>query len=142
MTGKLYIADAPSGGGKTLYLKGLVRKAREEGKSAVYAANGQLFDSFKETLEREGLRYSIRLEKLLEEYDLYAVDDIDVFLHNRDAVQCEFAHIVYLSLREGKTVYIAGTDLQSEAKTFLETLKKYWDIEAEWIAPDKLCGGH
>lgn len=129
MVGSLTIIDAPSGSGKSMYLKRIAAKKRLLGKNVIVCRADQIYDSFlsciKKKHESKNNFYGpVRLDTMLPSADIYALEDIDVFLRGKEATQLEFANIVVQTILQGKDVYITGIDLKQRAAYFWEVVEK------------------
>lgn len=56
--------------------------------------------------------------------DIFALEDVDIFLSGRENTQKEFAHIIVETAHEGKKIYLTGIDLQGRTEHFHETITR------------------
>lgn len=129
MSGSLTIVDAPSGSGKSVYINEVAVQKRRLGKIMIVCRADQIYDSFLACIKKRHMSENdsytpIRLDTMLSPADIYALEDIDVFLRGKEATQLEFANIIARTISQGKDIYITGIDLKNRVGTFWEAVEK------------------
>lgn len=135
MRGKLIVVDAPSGGGKTPYLKARLSECQQAGARVVYSADDDFLSmclAYWRTLSPEAID-ALTLEDVLGCADVFAVDDLDLVLRGRYATQRSMAAMMARSLLDGKIIYIAGIDLRENAPIFFQEIEALCPRAQEWI---------
>lgn len=138
MRGRLFIVDAPSGTGKTPYLKACLRSHEQTGAKVVYSSAGD-FESMCFALWRRFAFDQEKMDELTVEdvlgcADVFAIDDVDVVLHGKMATQRIVADMMARSLLDGKTIYIAGIALRERIPFFLSRLNERCPRIQEWLS--------
>lgn len=67
----------------------------------------------------------LSLSALFGSADIFALEDVDIFLSGRENTQNTFAQIIVEAAHEGKKIYLTGIELQARAHHFIETVKRY-----------------
>ena len=113
MDGQVVIISAPSGSGKSMWLAELITKELMRGQCEHYNSDGSCFSS------------PLSLSALFGSADIFALEDVDIFLSGRENTQNTFAQIIVEAAHEGKKIYLTGIELQARAHHFIETVKRY-----------------
>lgn len=131
MDGQIVIISSLSGTGKSMWLAELVAKERMGGQSVHVYSAAKTYETFllyiREHCGRDNaiFPFPVSLSTLFGPSDIFALEDIDIFLGGRRNTQNEFARIIIETAHEGKRIYITGIDLQGRAEHFLETVKRH-----------------
>lgn len=131
MDGQVVIISAPSGTGKSMWLAELVAKERMRGQSVHVCSAAKTNEAFlqyiKEHYSRDNTRFPspASLSTLFGPADIFALEDVDIFLRGRENTQKEFAYIIVETSHEGEKIYLTGIDLQGRAEHFLEAVKRH-----------------
>lgn len=130
MDGQVIIISAPSGTGKSMWLAELVAKERIGGRSVHVCSAAKTYEAFlqcvREHFSRDNTRFHspVSLLTLFGPADIFALEDVDIFLSGRENTQKEFAHIIVETAHEGKKIYLTGIDLQGRTEHFHETITR------------------
>ena len=81
----------------------------------------------KEHYNSDGSCFSspLSLSALFGSADIFALEDVDIFLSGRENTQNTFAQIIVEAAHEGKKIYLTGIERQARAHHFIETVKRY-----------------
>lgn len=117
---KVTILDAPSAYGKTLFVKRLIRE-QDALKIKVKALSSEEFmNAFLRYISTGGTYESddLPMNELFSDCDAVVIEDIDLMLAGREAVQEQVAHIFIKAVEHGKGVLITGIDIEHKAPFF------------------------
>lgn len=131
MDGQVVIISAPSGSGKSMWLAELITKELMRGQCVHVCSAAKTYEAFlsyiKEHYNSDGSCFSspLSLSALFGSADIFALEDVDIFLSGRENTQNTFAQIIVEAAHEGKKIYLTGIELQARAHHFIETVKRY-----------------
>lgn len=127
----LVVLNAPSGAGKTTYIRQFAPAERKTLCSA---------ERFRETVELAlNLGLTHPLEEIFAGAKVIAIDDIDmVFRHQRGTLQALTAKFLLSQAVRGKTVLVAGIDLWNRCPAFCRPLAADTTGIVRWIGAEDL----
>ena len=111
------VLDAPSGYGKTFYVKRICELIPTNEVKAM--SSEEFMDSFHSFI-RQGNYYSgdYPMEEVFKDIKVIVIEDIDIFLAGREATQEEVAHILLGAIENGVSVVVTGIDVATKAPYF------------------------
>ena len=106
MDGQVVIISAPSGSGKSMWLAGLITKELMRGQCVHVCSAAKTYETFlsyiKEHYNSDGSCFSspLSLSALFGSADIFALEDVDIFLSGRENTQNTFAQIIVEAAHE------------------------------------------
>ena len=126
MSGQVVIISAPSGTGKSIYIKKMAAQQQASGKIILVCRADKIQNLMYSYIRRHNTDNLGSLSTLLGISDIYVFEDIDIYLSGKEFTQKEFARIIIETAHEGKQLYLTGIDIPKRVEHFFEMINSYY----------------